>query len=412
MQITQETFNTLMSELPVLDNRVAVAVSGGADSLSLCLLADEWARASGREIVALSIDHALRAQSAGECQFVKGTLNAYGIEHHTLVWEGEKPLSGIQAAARQARYQLLQDWCDGEGIRDLLVGHHQNDQAETFMMRLVRGSSVDGLSAMKSVSTYGKLRVLRPLLTVPKDALVTFLEDRKLSWVEDPSNKDESFDRVKMRNAMEVLSAIGLTPERLSQTALSMQRVRTCLEGITEKWLTRNTKLFQEGYVLLNFSALENEDEEVVLRGLRRIGMDISGDTYPPRLDSLQRLLRKLRLKEDGTLMGCRWIVQQETVLICREVRETEFPTNVYHIDFKDKSSDLYMRVLGEDGWKQLLSLMPEMRHANLPKPVIYALVSFWDEEGVSVVPHLGYKRDNVRFDADIQFIARNGLFS
>ena len=401
-----------MSELPVLESRIAVAVSGGADSLSLCLLADEWARATGRSIVALSVDHALRPQSAGECHFVKGTLSAYGIEHHTLVWEGEKPLSGIQAAARQARYQLFQDWCQNEGIIDLLVGHHQNDQAETFMLRLVRGSSVDGLSAMKSASTFGNLRVLRPLLNVPKEALVTYLEDRELSWVEDPSNKDESFDRVKMRNAMEVLSAIGLTPERLSKTALSMQRVRTCLEGITEKWLNRNTKLFQEGYILLNFSALESEDEEVVLRGLRRIGMDVSGDTYPPRLERLERLLRNLRLKEDGTLMGCRWIVQNETVLICREVRDTSFPNNIYSIDFKDKSSDLYMRVLGEDGWKLLLSQMPELRHTNLPKPVIYALVSFWDEEGVSVVPHLGYKRDNVRFDADIQFIPKIWLFS
>ncbi len=412
MQINQDTFAGLMSELPTFGTRVAVAVSGGADSLSLSLLLDEWAKSRDKSIVALSVDHALRPQSAGECQFVNGTLGALGIEHHTLIWEGEKPLNGIQAAARDARYQLMEDWCLENGITDLFVGHHQNDQAETFMMRLVRGSGVDGLSAMQTVSTIGNLRILRPLLPVPKDALVAYLEERDLSWVEDPSNKDASFDRVKMRNAMEVLKAIGLTPDRLSQTAQSMQRVRNCLETMTERWLVRHAKLFQEGYILLNFAALEEGDEEIVLRGLRRIGMDISGEIYPPRFERLQRLLRGLRLKEDATLMGCRWIAQQETILICREVRDAEFPENVYHIDFKDTSSDLYVRALGEDGWKMLLSRMPEMRHNNLPKPVIYALVSFWDNEGVSVVPHLGYKRESVRFEADIQFIPQNGLFS
>lgn len=413
MQLNTDSFSSLMAGFSDLGQTFAIAVSGGADSLALCLLCHEWATSQGKMVVALSVDHDLRVASKDECAFVKETMQRFGIEHHTLVWDGEKPHNGIQAAARKARYQLLRDWCVVNQVRDLFLAHHLNDQAETVLMRLARGSGVDGLSAMQATLKRQGINIHRPLLGIPKEALVSYLTDKGLSWVEDPSNKDESFDRVRIRNAMEILSSIGLTPQRLSQTAESMQRVRSYLDDVTQQWLLRYAKLFQEGYILLNVEGIQQgRNDEIILRALSRIGMVISGEIYPPRFEKLQRLLQALRQRESATLMSCRWIVEGETVLVCREIRQTDFPENVYRIDLKENSTCFSVRVLGEDGWQQILVEMPELRHSALPKPVIYALPSFWDKQGVSVVPHLGYKREDVIFEADIELFAQNGLFS
>ncbi|MBM4438672.1 MAG: tRNA lysidine(34) synthetase TilS, partial [Actinobacteria bacterium] len=128
--------------------RVAVAVSGGADSLALTLLADEWARRTGRSIAALTVDHGLRPDSAAEASQVGAWLAAARIRHEVLRWEGQKPRSGIHAAAREARYRMLTSWCRENDVRDLLLAHHRDDQSETFLMRLARGSGPDGLAAM------------------------------------------------------------------------------------------------------------------------------------------------------------------------------------------------------------------------------------------------------------------------
>jgi len=174
------------------DEQVAVAVSGGADSLCLALMVAE-----ARPTVCLTVDHGLRPEAANEAAMVHDFLARRGIEHETLEWEGEKPAANIQAVAREARYQLMTAWCRDKGIKWLLTAHHLDDQAETLLLRLARGSGVYGLAAMAPVSNPpvgggAPPRLARPFLDFPKARLVATLNAMAVDWVEDPSNQSLS----------------------------------------------------------------------------------------------------------------------------------------------------------------------------------------------------------------------------
>lgn len=409
MQLDATKFADLMSDLPVQGDHVCVAVSGGADSLALALLLRAWA--PDLQITALSVDHGLRPEAAEECAWVKDVLTSYGLCHVTLKWEGEKPENGIQKAARDARYDLMGRWCRAHGVSDLFIAHHQDDQAETFLMRLSRGSGVDGLAAMQKVTPLHGFRLIRPLLDVPKSALEAYLKDKGQSWKEDPSNSDRQFDRVKIRDAREQFEAMGLTSDRLTKTARAMSRVRKLLEKLTEDWLRAHVSFSEAGFARFALKALFDEEEEIQLRVLSRIGQAVSGETYPPRLEKLERLCRDLLAQRYTTLMGCRWLGVDGDVVVCREIRHDILPENLYNIDLKGCSGPVQVRVLGEDGWRHVCKDEAASIESNWPKPVIYALVSIWDEEGVCLVPHLGYKRSNIDFEAELRINHAKALF-
>src|SRR5207237_5098138 len=178
---------------------VAVAVSGGPDSLALTILADRWAREHGGRLIALTVDHRLRPESAEEVRIVSGWLAARGISHHVLVWTDTKPATGIQEAARAARYRLLAGWCREQGCLHLLTAHHREDQAETHLIRRRAGSSVDGLAGMSAVREMAGVRLVRPLLTVPKARLIALLEAERQPFLSDPSNRNPIFERARLR---------------------------------------------------------------------------------------------------------------------------------------------------------------------------------------------------------------------
>jgi tRNA(Ile)-lysidine synthase len=178
---------------------LAVAVSGGADSLALCLLARDWVERRHGKITALTIDHGLRQESAAEARDVAGLCADLRVDHRVLPWIGAKPRSAIQAQARAARYRLLTGWCGVNGVLHLLVGHHRDDQDETLMMRRARGSGADGLAGMAPIVEHASCRVLRPLLAVAKRDLRELLRVSDLRWIEDPSNRDLRFARARLR---------------------------------------------------------------------------------------------------------------------------------------------------------------------------------------------------------------------
>ena len=165
---------------------IAVAVSGGPDSLALAILLDRWARRRGGRAIALTVDHGLREESAAEARRVGRWMRGRGIAHHILVWRGRKPKHGVQAAARDARYALLESWCRRHAILHLALAHHRDDQIETFLMRLGRGSGLDGLAAMPAIAERGGVRLLRPLLDIDKARLVASLAAMGQGWIEDP----------------------------------------------------------------------------------------------------------------------------------------------------------------------------------------------------------------------------------
>jgi tRNA(Ile)-lysidine synthase len=190
--------------------RVAVAVSGGSDSMALLVLAHDWARTSGTQLVALTVDHGLRAASADEALQVAGWCAGLDVEHHVLQWLGTKPESGIQAAARVARYDVMSEWCKAHHCHVLLTAHTLDDQAETLVMRKVRTTTVKSLAGIWKATVWRDVRVLRPLLGLRREALRELLRQRGQKWLDDPSNEDERFERVRVRNALKGVDVVAL----------------------------------------------------------------------------------------------------------------------------------------------------------------------------------------------------------
>ena len=203
MRLTADSFAPLMAPFAPFEGHpvLAVAVSGGRDSLALALLAHDWARARDGSIVALIVDHGLRAGAACEAEETRQRLNLRGIEAVILRWTGVKPAQGVQEAARAARYDLLFEACRQRGILHLLVAHHADDQAETIAMRAARGSGADGLAGMAALVEHRHARLLRPLLAVPRARLTATLDALGVAWIDDPSNADPRFERVRVRLA-------------------------------------------------------------------------------------------------------------------------------------------------------------------------------------------------------------------
>ncbi len=296
MPITEEEFSLLMPHLDA--PRIAVAVSGGADSMCLVLLANAWAKANGKKCVALTVDHGLRKESAAEAAQVAEWMRQYRIEHYILPWQGRKPTANVQAEARETRYRLMSEWCHEYKITHLLLAHHQDDQAETFLLRLGRGSGVDGLSGISEISQMRGITLVRPLLSVSKARLIDTLKAQKQEWVEDTSNQDTKHARNRMRRLMPALAEEGLTPERLAGTAHCMQRARRALESFTRQHLKSAVEWVGET-ARIDMPTLLATEEEITLRALAHTIRRIGGEDHAPRLEDLERLLSHLK-KQDA----------------------------------------------------------------------------------------------------------------
>jgi tRNA(Ile)-lysidine synthase len=295
------------------DGAFAVAVSGGSDSVALMHLLGAFAAArKSKPPVVLTVDHGLRKSSARDARQVATWAKAMGLKAEVLKWTGAKPKSGIEAAAREARYRLMGEWLTRHKIATLLVGHTVDDQAETFLLRLARGSGLDGLAAMRPrapwpVPGFAGLMVARPLLSFRRADLRAHLKSRKLVWLDDPMNEDPTFDRVKIRKALVALAPAGLTVERIASAAAHLARARESLEIVTEAVLARSVRA-GEGGVLLDPAVLTAAPREVGLRALAAVLMAVSGQAYRPRFESLERLFDQIgggKLGAGATLHGC-----------------------------------------------------------------------------------------------------------
>ena len=386
--------------------RLSVAVSGGADSLALCILADEWARERGGAAVGLTVDHGLRPDSAAEAATAGRWLAALGIEHHTLSWIGPKPALGIQARARAARYRLLGDWCRANGVLHLLLAHQANDQAETVLMRAGAQSGFDGLAGMSALIDAGAPRLLRPLLTVGRDRLTATLEARGQTWIDDPSNRDQRFARVRIRTALRratKVGASGLQTDDLCRAAIRIGRVRAFEESLTNEWLARCAVLHPAGYAWLDVDGIRSAPAEMAERVLARIASCVGGRAYPPRRAATARARRAV-LGGPGprgcTLGGGRLVPRGRRVLICREARHLPPALSLssgaltpwdgrFEVELAGESHEaLEVRALGREGWSRISGAV----ETPIPGPARLALPALWRGPSLLAAPHLGYR--------------------
>lgn len=391
--------------------RLAVAVSGGADSMALTLLAHGWAEAWGGSIIALTVDHRLREGAAAEAAQVRQWLAQRGIAHHILVRDESLPRHNLQAAARAARYRLLEGWCGSEGVLHLLVAHHREDQAETLLLRLARGSGLDGLAGMAGLAEHAPCRVLRPLLGVARQRLVATLKAAGQGWIEDPSNRNPAYARVRLRAGEAARDAAGLGAQQLAATAARLARARSALERDVAALLAEAAMLHPAGFVRLDPSPLLAAPEEVGLRALAGVLALVGGASYPPRLERLERLYRQVSagLGSGRTLGGCRILPRRGGLLICREPAAmappvAACPGGIVAWDGRFRlqlpsSAPPGLR-LGALGGAAVAAAKP------LPAAVRAGLPALSDEKSVVAVPALGYVRGG--FDAG--WLAPRGL--
>jgi tRNA(Ile)-lysidine synthase len=278
--------------------RLALAVSGGPDSLALLLLAHA---AYPGAALAATVDHGLRPESAEEAAAVAGLCSALGVPHRILATRVERSGEGLQAAARAARYSALAGWMEGEGLGLLLTAHHADDQAETLLMRLNRGSGVAGLAGVRAArpvpGSGGKLRLCRPLLGWRRRELETIVAAAGIEPARDPSNDDEAFDRARLRRQMS--EAPWLDAAALARSAALLAEAEMALEWTAARLFEARSEA-GEGKVVLRPNGLPPElVRRLVLRCLRLVA-----PTARPRGDQLAALAERLRAGGSATLCG------------------------------------------------------------------------------------------------------------
>jgi tRNA(Ile)-lysidine synthase len=381
---------------------LAAAVSGGRDSMALALLADSWARARGARVTALTVDHALRPESAIEARQVAAWCRARGIDHAILRRDGPAFASAIQDAARQARYRLLEEWCAAHAVLHLLVAHQREDQAETVLMRQARGSGVVGLAGIASTVERVACRVLRPLLDFSRARLAAFLDAAGQTWLDDPSNRNSTFLRVRLRADLDAVAPREAAVARLAGLAGEFARLRIRLEAETARCLAQSVTIDPAGFAWLDGSVLAAAGE-AGRRALAAVIVTVSGSAYPPRGERLQRLFDCLpdRLAGGRSLGGCLILPRRGRILVCREPAAmapavAALPgararwDDRFALDLGPGGAGLRLGALGHEAVTVLADAAPGAC-ARVPAAAQASLPALHDAKGVVAVPALEY---------------------
>jgi tRNA(Ile)-lysidine synthase len=406
--LTRAEFAAALAAIASFEIRplLAVAVSGGPDSLALAILAEDWARQRGGAAWAVTVDHRLRPESGDEVRRLGRWLAARSIRHDVVAWDGDKPASGIQQAAREARYRLLAEWCRAAGCLHLLTAHHREDQAETYLIRRRAGSGPDGLAAMSAVRELSGCRLLRPLLAVPKARLIALLHAEDQPFLIDPSNRDPRFERSRWRGDDGEGSAVP-DPEAIVGRVRARGRERIERERAVDACMARAVALHPAGFAALDLTAALAGPPELADRVLAHVARSIGGARQPLRRERVKRLREALAAVPGRarTLGGCRLVPWRGRILVLREPAAAAAPGRLAPGAWLswDRRFDATLpsaadrRVtigyLGAAGAAELDRRAPRARRGALPRLVHSILPAFWDEEGLLTVPHLGYRR-------------------
>lgn len=384
--------------------------------MSLMLLASDWCTACGAPAPsAVTVDHGLRDDSAAEALQVSDWASRLGVSHTVLRWDSARKTSNIQAQAREARYGLIGNWMRAKGLKSLLTGHTLDDQAETFLSRLARGTGLEGLTGMAPLApfpfpAFSSLGLVRPLLLFRHDRLVATLRIRGQAWIEDPGNSNMRFQRTRIRALAPALTQAGLTPEKIASAIGHLRRANEVIRSETTTLLARASRIEPWGYAIIEVGELKLASAEIALRATARLLQMIGGTAYPPEFEQTEQLLAWL-LDEHGTvrgrtLNGCRLARRSPgTVLIAREeeVLLVEAPTVqlqpgetcIWDQRFEvsmpvgEKRGPFQVKALGLEGLQQIVSSasMPPLE----PNRIARSLPAIWLGDRMLSAPLLNF---------------------
>jgi tRNA(Ile)-lysidine synthase len=303
---------------------VALAVSGGADSLALMLLAQSWAAnlAAAPRLIVYSVDHGLRPEAADEVAMVLQAAGKLGLAARGLAWTGTKPETGMQEAARTARYRLMGAAMAEDGATVLLTAHHLQDQAETVLMRMAHGSGIEGLKGMTSMAAIEGVQVHRPLLHVDPASLRAVVDAAGLAPAEDPSNVDPHYERVRWRQAMPQLAALGLDAGAVALFAERMAEADAAIAQMADGCFTEIVRLDGFGAARIELAPFAGLSPAISTRLLGRVLNIVGGRQKPRALGQVERLRQAIAeagLAKATTVLGCVIRIKDGAVVVARE---------------------------------------------------------------------------------------------
>lgn len=354
---------------------VGVALSGGGDStalLHLCL-------AAGCRVEAVTVDHRLRPESAAEAAGVALACAPFGVRHEVRVWEHGPVAGNVMDAARQARMGLILDWAKSRGLSVVALGHTRDDQAETLLMGLARAAGIAGLSGMRRAFVVDGVRFVRPLMDAGREELRDWLRGRGIGWVDDPTNEDPRYQRVKARRALAALAPLGITVEALASVAGNLAQAQAAL-AVQVRAAARHLR--EAAGALEVEAALWQEPEEVrrqlVVAALRWL----TGADHAPRAAEVARFLAAMQAGRDATLAGCRhrrgWLFREARAL---RGLEGGLWDGRWQVTGAGEVRALAAVGLGQCDW----------RATGLPREVLAVTPALWQGDRLLAAPSAGF---------------------
>jgi len=383
--------------------KIAVGVSGGADSMALAMLARNWTKKYQIKLITFTVDHGLRLESKFEVNLVKNIMKKNDITHKTLVWKGIKPQSGIQEKARTARYKLLAEACIKNNAKYILLGHHKDDQIETFIMRLTSNSGLDGLSCMSSenylLTEAGPIKIIRPLLDINKKCLIEFCTEQKIKWINDPSNKNFAYRRTQIRSIND--SQIN---DDFYKTIIVYKKLKKSFNSYVENFIQDSFVYNKNGICQFSREKFIRCPYIIQERFLKKIFFSIGGKTYPPKTKTIKRIIKNICSKKfsNATAGKVFFDIDNKVITVLRQpeplIKHTPLLNKVtlwdkrFMVEVKFKSPDLSIGPLGEKDYVEMRKLK-KVKKSDIHYYAVKTLPTIRSLDEIVCIPHLSYSK-------------------
>ena len=395
-------FEALLSKFNLSEESFGVAVSGGSDSVALLTLLLNWAHKNKKKLFVVTVDHGLRSAAADEAIYVRKLCQKNNIRHEIL--KIESVVSGnVQAWARENRYRAIAEWANKNKIMSVFLGHTLDDQAETVLLRLGRGSGVDGLAAMQSESFRENIKWLRPLLNIQRNDLREFLKFENVAFIDDPSNDDTKYHRIKIRKFLANINEFGLNAKRLTETANRMAQAKDVLNQVAFKFAKKNILVTKIGSLSVDLSNFQKQLPETKFRVLSYSVKWVAGNYYGARAKTLAKALQDSLDGKTRTCSGCMLTKNDGKLHIFREynaVKNSSLMNGVWDNRWSAPENS-HVRACGLDGLYQI----EDWQSCNLPKQAIISMPTIW--KNGNLVDHLVFENK----DSSIKFIKQEEDF-
>ena len=375
-----------------------IAASGGPDSLCLILLANKFAKKNNHKMSVLTVDHQLRKESSDEAIWLNRILKRKKIKHYILKWNGKKPKSNVMEAARLKRYELMTDKCLKLNIRYLLTAHHLDDQIENFFMRLVRGSGLKGLSSMSKSVKMNEIRVIRPLLEYQKKSLIKVLANNNQKYVQDPSNDNSNYDRIKYRKLIGGLIDQGLNKNRLNKLILNLNQVNDAINYSTLNSIDKAISQNKYGHIIIDRNIFFKLPKELQFRVLLFVLNNNESKKKRIKSESILMLIDVLKSRDfkRHTLNKNLFINKKHNILVVKEVGRIKSKEpikkknfvwrNVYKINIKTQLTNDLKIGFADDSFDK-------KNHFKEDKVLINSMPAIWKKDKIISIPFLDKRK-------------------